>query len=48
MIDSVARQLAAMHGLSEPPEVLDAAYRDWQVDPFGGGWHFWNIGERSQ
>jgi len=21
--------------------------QDWTQEPFGGGWHFWKIGERS-
>ena len=41
-----------MHGLSalEGPRVAPvvppyvAVYRDWTVEPFGGGWHFWKIG----
>lgn len=44
MVREVARQLATMHGLSYTPEVLNAAFRDWGDDPFGGGW---NIGVKS-
>lgn len=24
-----------------PPKPLAAAFQDWSVDPFGGGWHYW-------
>jgi len=47
MVREVARQLAALHGLSYTPEVLNAAFRDWGDDPFGGGWNSWNIGVKS-
>ncbi|HET7868120.1 MAG TPA: FAD-dependent oxidoreductase [Burkholderiaceae bacterium] len=47
MVSEVARQLATMHGLSYTPEVLNAAFRDWGDDPFGGGWNSWNIGVKS-
>jgi monoamine oxidase len=47
MVAEVARQLAAVHGLAHTPEVLDAAFRDWGEDPFGGGWNTWNIGAKS-
>jgi monoamine oxidase len=47
MVAEVARQLAAIHGLSYTPAVRDAAFRDWGDDPFGGGWNSWNIGVKS-
>lgn len=47
MVGEVARQLATLHGLSDTPEVLNAAFRDWGDDPFGGGWNSWNIGVKS-
>lgn len=47
MVTEVARQLAAIHGLSYTPEVRSAAFRDWGDDPFGGGWNSWNIGVES-
>jgi hypothetical protein len=48
-------QLRELHGLTEVtgPEVLSiippyyAVYKDWTTDPFGGGWHFWDIGVDS-
>ncbi len=37
IVAEVARQLAAIHGLTYTPAVRDAAFRDWGDDPFGGG-----------
>ncbi len=47
MVAEVARQLAAIHGLSYTPAVRNAAFRDWGDDPYGGGWNSWNIGVKS-
>lgn len=47
MVDEAARQLAEVHGLAEPPDIIEAAFHDWQGDPFGGGWHHWRIGVRG-
>jgi monoamine oxidase len=47
MVAEAARQLAALHGLAHTPEVLEAAFRDWGEDPYGGGWNSWNIGVKS-
>lgn len=40
MIDSVTKQLAALHGVSIP-DPTDAIFHDWSEDPYGGGWHSW-------
>lgn len=48
MVVEVARQLGIIHGLSYTPRVVDAAFRDWGDDPFGGGWNAWNIGVDSR
>ncbi|MBV9774374.1 MAG: FAD-dependent oxidoreductase [Gemmatimonadetes bacterium] len=47
MVAEVARQLGLIHGLAFTPKVLEASYRDWGDDPFGGGWNSWNIGVKS-
>ena len=47
MVAEVTRQLGKMHGLAHTPEIVEAAYRDWGEDPYGGGWNSWNIGVRS-
>jgi monoamine oxidase len=47
MVEEVQRQLRLMHGMSFTPSPVDAAFKDWGDDPFGGGWHSWNIGVKS-
>lgn len=47
MVLEVERQLKQIHGLAFTPSVVDAAFRDWGDDPFGGGWNNWNIGVKS-
>lgn len=47
MVREVARQLQQIHGLGFVPTVVDAAFKDWGDDPFGGGWNNWNIGVKS-
>ena len=41
------RQLKIMHGLDDVPEPLEAAFKDWGDDPYGGAVHFWNPGYDS-
>jgi len=47
MVREVERQLQQIHGLGFVPSVVDAAFKDWGDDPFGGGWNNWNIGAKS-
>ena len=47
MVQEVSRQLGVIHGLNYTPKVVNAAFRDWGDDPFGGGWNSWNIGVKS-
>ena len=28
--------------IPDNPDWFLAAYKDWSVDPFGGGWNFWS------
>jgi len=44
MVAEAHRQLKEVHGVAEAPEPYVAAFRDWGDDPYGGGWHSWNIG----
>jgi monoamine oxidase len=44
MVSEAHRQLKEVHGVEEAPEPYVAAFRDWGDDPYGGGWHSWNIG----
>ena len=48
MVREVQRQLAVIHGLGFIPDVINASFKDWGDDPFGGGWNSWNIGVKSQ
>jgi len=43
MIDHAREQLAILHGVKveEVPQPTYGAFADWSLDPFGGGWHFW-------
>ncbi|MEJ2858637.1 MULTISPECIES: flavin monoamine oxidase family protein [unclassified Saccharothrix] len=43
MIYHARAQLALLHGipLVQVPETEWGAYADWSLDPYGGGWHFW-------
>ncbi|MEH1129134.1 flavin monoamine oxidase family protein [Micromonospora sp. CPCC 206061] len=44
MVEQAERQLRELHALPKDAalaKLLFAAYADWTVDPFGGGWHFW-------
>jgi monoamine oxidase len=35
------RPLPDPRPLPEDPQWFFAAYKDWSIDPFGGGWNFW-------
>jgi monoamine oxidase len=48
MVEEIQRQLKTVHCLSFVPYVVDACYKDWGDDPFGGGWNSWNIGVHSE
>lgn len=43
MIDRAQRQLKGVHQLEYLPEPYAAGFIDWGQDPYGGGWHSWNI-----
>lgn len=49
MVDEVHRLVAEVHGLelSRVPKPYAAAYHDWGIDPFGGGYNLWKIHARS-
>jgi hypothetical protein len=56
LVAELQNELRELHGLStlDSPDAADidppyvTLFRDWTVDPFGGGWHFWKIGARSK
>lgn len=41
MVKQAHAQIMEMHGVEYAPEPYDAHFQDWNVDPFGGGWHQW-------
>lgn len=47
MADEIDRQLREMHGLKFAPAYYSAVYKNWGVNPFGGGVNFWKIGAQS-
>jgi monoamine oxidase len=47
MMHEMQRQLQELHGLADIPMPEETVYKDWTVDPFGGGWHFWKIHARA-
>jgi len=49
MVDEVQRLIAEVHGLplEQVPKPYAAAFHDWGVDPFGGGYNLWKIHAES-
>ncbi|MBV8068230.1 MAG: FAD-dependent oxidoreductase [Candidatus Eremiobacteraeota bacterium] len=51
MLAEMHRQILILHGVDpnndEYPKPIDAAYKDWRDEPFGGAVHFWNRGFAS-
>ncbi len=47
MVVEMHRQLQEMHGVTDAPEPVAAAFMDWMNAPFGGAVHFWNPGYQS-
>ncbi len=44
LVDMAHYQLQQMHGLEfYMPKPYTAVFKDWRADPYGGGWHFWNV-----
>ena len=44
MVDMAQMLVQEIHGMRSLPEPYTAAYHDWSLDPFGGGWHAWKAG----
>ena len=45
LLDAIERQLRALLQTRDPlPKALGVAFMNWDVDPYGGGWHEWNPG----
>ncbi|KDM89889.1 flavin monoamine oxidase family protein [Photobacterium galatheae] len=51
MVTEVTRQIDLIHNVTAEEatqtQPLQAAFRDWGDDPYGGGWNSWNIGVQS-
>jgi monoamine oxidase len=47
MAHEIDRQLREMHGLKFAPAYYSAVYKNWGVNPYGGGVNFWKIGVKS-
>ncbi len=49
MVEEMHRQLCVMHevDIADVPRPIEAAFKDWADDPYGGAVHFWNPGYNS-
>ncbi len=47
MVEEMHRQIMEMHGVTDAPEPIDAAFKNWGDDPYGAAVHFWNSGYKS-
>jgi len=47
MTDQLQKQLIEMHGIEIPAPIAGPIYFNWDVEPFGGGWHNWRPGLKS-
>lgn len=47
MVATAIRDLGLMHGV-EVPEPRWSVFRDWTVDPYGAGYHYWTVGTVSR
>ncbi|HJW30725.1 MAG TPA: FAD-dependent oxidoreductase, partial [Saprospiraceae bacterium] len=44
MVDEVLHQLRELHGLKRIPEPYITWFKNWTLDPYGGGYHAWKAG----
>ena len=47
MVEEMHKQIMEMHGVTDAPEPIDAAFKNWGDDPYGAAVHFWNSGYKS-
>jgi len=47
MLEEMHREIMEMHGVTDAPLPIDAAFKNWGDDPYGAAVHFWNIGYKS-
>ncbi|BAZ19376.1 amine oxidase (plasmid) [Kalymmatonema gypsitolerans NIES-4073] len=48
MVAEAMSQVRALHSRADIPEPYIAYYKDWSLDPFGGGYHAWKAGVNVQ
>ncbi|MGB3079291.1 MAG: FAD-dependent oxidoreductase [Saprospiraceae bacterium] len=44
MVNEAMHQLRELHGLRKIPDPYITWFKDWTLDPFGGGYHAWKAG----
>lgn len=44
MVNEAMHQLREVHGMRKIPEPYITWFKDWTVDPYGGGYHAWKSG----
>jgi hypothetical protein len=47
MVEEMHKQIMEMHGVTDAPAPIDAAFKNWGDDPYGAAIHFWNSGYKS-
>lgn len=48
MVEEILRQLQQLHGAEvRVPDPYTAMFKDWAEDPYGGGWHAWQVHART-
>lgn len=48
LVDEAQRQLRTLHGPhARIPDPTMAYFQDWTQDPYGGAYHFWQVGAKS-
>jgi monoamine oxidase len=41
MVDEAMNQIRELHGRSDIPSPYVTWYKDWSMEPYGGGYHAW-------
>ena len=44
MVKEAMNQVRELHGLPGIPDPYVTYFKDWSLDPYGGGYHAWNAG----
>lgn len=43
VVRDLMNEIRISHDSKDIPDPYGAVFQDWSSDPFGGGWHSWNI-----